>query len=357
MAPGPPDYFVRWELDKIGTLDESAFETVPPKISTSVYTICFWFQATDLAGTRVVANMGNKNVSQKGWSVFLRDSSLIFRANFDSRQSKETTISLAGDGSWRHFTGLVDQANQVITGYLHGSGEGWLAGKRVKYVEPDSIMADQRLIIGGYTDAAGGHFDHTFGRLGTGLVDDFRLYGRPLSIDEIIDFFSSDQRPPVAQFEVNWLDDESPGTCRFDASMAYDEDDQIVIYYWEFGDGQFGSGPLLTHRYLYGGTYRVCLTVVNDEHNQDTIERTIHIKTAEKPNPSNPVFVNGSEGYGCYRIPSIVRATNGDLLAFAEGRLKECSDSTPIIRIVCKRSNDNGSSWGPVQVVARNTAA
>jgi sialidase-1 len=74
------------------------------------------------------------------------------------------------------------------------------------------------------------------------------------------------------------------------------------------------------------------------------------------PNPLSfmPVFVNGSEGYACFRIPSIVRATNGDLLAFAEGRVESCSDSTSTIRAVCKRSRDNGQTWGAVQVVARN---
>src|SRR5262249_52667084 len=63
---------------------------------------------------------------------------------------------------------------------------------------------------------------------------------------------------------------------------------------------------------------------------------------------------NGTEGYACYRIPSIVRAINSDLIAFAEGRVERCSDSTKVIRIVCKRSTDNGQTWGPVQIVAQN---
>jgi sialidase-1 len=65
-----------------------------------------------------------------------------------------------------------------------------------------------------------------------------------------------------------------------------------------------------------------------------------------------PVFVNGSESYTCYRIPSIVRALNGDLLAFAEARLESCSDSTGTIHLVCKRSLDNGETWSPLQVIA-----
>ena len=38
------------------------------------------------------------------------------------------------------------------------------------------------------------------------------------------------------------------------------------------------------------------------------------------PRPAVDVFVAGAEGYHTYRIPAIVRAEDGTLLAFAEGR-------------------------------------
>ncbi|MDH3244563.1 MAG: glycoside hydrolase [Saprospiraceae bacterium] len=62
------------------------------------------------------------------------------------------------------------------------------------------------------------------------------------------------------------------------------------------------------------------------------------------------VFVSGDEGYMCFRIPAIVKATNGDLLAFAEGRKQGCSD-TGDIDLVMKRSNDGGLTWGPLKVI------
>ncbi|MFF4405992.1 exo-alpha-sialidase [Streptomyces sp. NPDC001404] len=55
-------------------------------------------------------------------------------------------------------------------------------------------------------------------------------------------------------------------------------------------------------------------------------------------------------GYACYRIPAIVTTTHGSLLAFAEGRKRNCGDATDI-DIVLKRSTDGGRTWGPLQIV------
>jgi len=65
------------------------------------------------------------------------------------------------------------------------------------------------------------------------------------------------------------------------------------------------------------------------------------------------VFQNGQNGYKCYRIPAIVKAPNGDLLAFAEARRNNCGDFGDV-EIVMKRSTDNGASWGNLQVVVDN---
>jgi len=62
------------------------------------------------------------------------------------------------------------------------------------------------------------------------------------------------------------------------------------------------------------------------------------------------VFEAGEEGYACFRIPAVIAAANGQLLAFAEGRRKGCSD-TGDIDLVMKRSTDLGQTWGPIEVV------
>ena len=63
------------------------------------------------------------------------------------------------------------------------------------------------------------------------------------------------------------------------------------------------------------------------------------------------LYQRGDYGYACFRIPAIVRATNGMLLAFAEGRVADCGDDGDI-DLVVRRSSDNGQTWGPLQVVS-----
>ncbi|MFL6118275.1 exo-alpha-sialidase [Actinophytocola sp.] len=64
-------------------------------------------------------------------------------------------------------------------------------------------------------------------------------------------------------------------------------------------------------------------------------------------------FVSGTQGYNTFRIPAVVRARNGTVLAFAEGRVSSAGD-TGAIRVVLRRSSDGGCTWGPMTVVSDN---
>ena len=69
------------------------------------------------------------------------------------------------------------------------------------------------------------------------------------------------------------------------------------------------------------------------------------------------VFLAGHDSYNTFRIPSVVTAPNGVLIAFAEGRRSNSGDSGDI-DIVMRKSNDGGVTWGGLTVLAddgRNT--
>lgn len=62
------------------------------------------------------------------------------------------------------------------------------------------------------------------------------------------------------------------------------------------------------------------------------------------------VFVSGQDGYHTYRIPAVIRAQDGALLAFCEGRKSGGGDSGNI-DLLMKRSRDGGRTWSAQQVV------
>lgn len=61
-------------------------------------------------------------------------------------------------------------------------------------------------------------------------------------------------------------------------------------------------------------------------------------------------FRAASDGYFCYRIPSLVVSAKGTLLAFCEGRKTSFSDDGDN-DLVLRRSTDAGRTWGALQLV------
>ena len=78
---------------------------------------------------------------------------------------------------------------------------------------------------------------------------------------------------------------------------------------------------------------------------------------ARQDDPTGPrlteVYQAGDAGYHTFRIPSLIAARNGTLLAFAEARREGAADAGDI-DLVVKRSRDGGRTWSPAQVVGDN---
>ncbi|WP_405720336.1 LamG domain-containing protein [Streptomyces sp. NBC_01537] len=73
--------------------------------------------------------------------------------------------------------------------------------------------------------------------------------------------------------------------------------------------------------------------------------------------PQQILFQAGTGGYGCYRIPALVRTGDGSLLAFAEGRKTQSCGDRGDNDIVMRRSTNDGRTWGPIKVVASGDTA
>ena len=54
-------------------------------------------------------------------------------------------------------------------------------------------------------------------------------------------------------------------TVQFDGSQSWDEDGALKSWNWDYGDGQSGSGQIVTHKYFQPGEYIVALAVTDDK--------------------------------------------------------------------------------------------
>ncbi|MCD6597141.1 MAG: exo-alpha-sialidase, partial [Bacteroidales bacterium] len=59
------------------------------------------------------------------------------------------------------------------------------------------------------------------------------------------------------------------------------------------------------------------------------------------------------KGVSCFRIPALVTATNGDLIAAIDERVPSCGDLkwSKDINIVMRRSMDNGKTWSEIETI------
>ncbi len=73
----------------------------------------------------------------------------------------------------------------------------------------------------------------------------------------------------------------------------------------------------------------------------------------EAPTFKDLFNANVPAGVSCYRIPAIITAPNGDLVAAIDERVSSCGDlkKSKDINIVIRRSCDNGDSWSEIETI------
>ena len=99
--------------------------------------------------------------------------------------------------------------------------------------------------------------------------------------------------PPTAAFTYSC----TGLTCTFDGSGSTD-DAGIVMYSWNFGDGQVGSGAIVTHAYGAGGTFTVALTVIDTAKHPDTESKSITVTGTGAPCTNCTEYMGSLSGTG-----------------------------------------------------------
>jgi hypothetical protein len=124
-----------------------------------------------------------------------------------------------------------------------------------------------------------GFFNIEYGGLFTGIWIEWVDYN-PNSFDW----------PPVAEAGGLYQGDVGQA-IKFDASRSVDAEGEIVSYYWDFGDGAYGTGVSSSHEYSQPGVYKVTLTVTDSDNKTSSDTTTVGIE--ESP---IPIDISGGKG-------------------------------------------------------------
>ena len=112
---------------------------------------------------------------------------------------------------------------------------------------------------------------------------------------------------PVADPGGPYASNNTRKAVFFDATNSYDTGGNLLLYYWDFGDGTFGVGPQATHFYPSRGIYTARLYVRDDQ--GVVASQTVNVNVGHyHPHPPHPFFQflpgdgrsdsNGSRGGG-----------------------------------------------------------
>jgi PKD repeat protein len=155
--------------------------------------------------------------------------------------------------------------------------------------DPDGWIADYGWDFGDGTTSEGRAVEHAYTQTGVYIV--------------VLTVSDNDGATTTRQTQVHITDDDNaapqpyvtlsttslePGeTVVCSAAGSLDPDGEIASFEWIFGDGSRAEGVTATHAYTATGTYRISLTVTDDQGMEKTVERTVNVGSpAVAPEPS-----------------------------------------------------------------------
>jgi len=84
---------------------------------------------------------------------------------------------------------------------------------------------------------------------------------------------------PVIEVVAEPRTGEAPLEVFFDTSNSYDPDGSIENYQWDFKDGDKATGKEVNHTFNSSGTYKVELTIIDNEGAETTISKIIIVRS------------------------------------------------------------------------------
>lgn len=157
----------------------------------------------------------------------------------------------------------------------HIASEGTASGAKLTF----SDLSSRAYTVHIYNDSDGTYLDKYYAPLlGEDLTVDLPNFTRHLAVKVTALEFAGPVAKAVSDQRV-----ELGKTVTFDASGSLPGWNgthfmSIISYYWNFGDGETGTGMIINHTYTKPGVYNVTLTVLDEVGDSDTTPITLNVE-------------------------------------------------------------------------------
>jgi PKD repeat protein len=258
-------------------------ETAPDTFTTQV-----WIRTTTTRGGRIFGfgDIQTGNSGHRDRHIYMDNTGhLIFGVRAQNASSRTLTSARSyNDGQWHMVTASMSSAGMA----LHV--DGVQVGQRSDTTQGEAYLGYWRL--GG--DSLNGWPSTPNTRNFIGTVDEIAVYPTALSQSAIVAQYQATGRilaalaigraaapnqEPIAAFSTT----ESNLKITADGSDSDDPDGSNASYKWDFGDAFGASGKTATHSYASAGTYKITLTVTDDNGATDSISHSVTVQAANRP--------------------------------------------------------------------------
>ena len=131
---------------------------------------------------------------------------------------------------------------------------------------------------------------------GEGVENSVQSYSRAIHINA----------PPVPN--ITAVDHSTSARQIISAEKSFDDDQKVLSYNWNFGDGNTGSGKSMVHVFQKSGRYTITLTVNDGQKQSNSLQSTTHVLVINKYptarfsipalwEPEKPLPVNGTSSF------------------------------------------------------------
>lgn len=244
----------QWTSSKDGVLGASA-DVTASSLSVGTHTISFRVQDDD-----------------GQWSNYATDTLVITDPSSEVNQPPEATIVTidpisSTEGESIYFHGYGVDTDGTVTGYSWMSSKDGIISSSPTFTSSD-LSAGAHTIYFKVKDNDGDWSTEASRQIS--IMENQTAVATPIAVIEC----------PVAGVINHSL--------RFDASKSYvpDDPDAVLSFSWDFGDGKFGTGEIITHSFQSSGNYTVTLRVQDSLHHSSSKTASLSItNVSTDPDP------------------------------------------------------------------------